>query len=128
MSVEMLEQVRERMLPMLRLVAEEYKPRVPEGYPIIVDSVANGVIGLEIDPSYAIYVTSDGNELFVDYYWRSSRIDARSSASREKFSGSPVFDRRPFSPLTTDLQLRNMIAELMAQHNYQPGLIHISDS
>lgn len=128
MSVEMLEQVRERMLPMLRLVAEEYRPRVPEGYPIIVDSVANGVVGLEIDPSYAIYVTTDGSDLFVDYYWRSSRIDARSSASREKFSGSPVYDRRPFSPLTTDLQLRNMIAELMAQHNYQPGLIHISDS
>ena len=39
MSVEMLEQVRERMLPMLRLVAQEYEPRVSEGYPIIVDSV-----------------------------------------------------------------------------------------
>jgi hypothetical protein len=127
-SVEMLEQVRERILPMLRLVAEEYRPRVPEGYPMIVDSVANGVVGLEIDPNYAIYITSDGNELFVDYYWRSSRYDARSSASREKFSGDPVYDRRPFSPYTTDLQLRNMIAELMALHNYQPGLIHISDS
>jgi hypothetical protein len=127
-SVEMLEQVRERILPMLRLVAEEYRPRVPEGYPIVVDSVANGVVGLEIDPSYALYFTSDGNELFVDYYWRTSRDDARSSASREKFSGSPVYDRRPFSPYTTDLQLRNMIAELMARHNYQPGLIHISDS
>ena len=128
MSVEMLEQVRERMLPMLRLVAEEYRPRVPEGYPIVVDSVANGLVGLEIDPSYAIYITSDGQELFVDFYWRSTRYDARSSASREKFSGSPVYDRRPFSPYTTDLQLRNMIAELMARHNFQPGLVHISDS
>ena len=127
-SVEMLQQVRERMLPMLRLVAEEYKPRVPEGYPIIVDSAANGVVGIEIDPSYALYVTSDGSELFVDYYVRSSRIDARSSASREKFSGSPLYDRRPLSPYVTDQQLRNMIAELMARHNYQPGLIHISDS
>jgi len=116
------------MLPMLRLVAEEYLPRVPEGYPIVVDSVGNGVIGIEIDPNYALYVTTDGKELFVDYYVRSSRIDARSSASREKFSGSPTYDRRPFSPYTTDLQLRNMIAELMARHNYQPGLIHISDS
>jgi hypothetical protein len=127
-SVEMLEQVRERMLPMLRLVAEEYRPRVPEGYPIIVESVANGVIGIEIDPSYALYITSDGKDIFADYYVRSSRIDARSSASREKFSGSPLYDRRPFSPYTTDIQLRNMIAELMARHNYQPGLIHISDS
>ena len=128
MSVEMLEQVRERMLPMLRLVAAEYQPRVAAGYPIIVDSVANGVIGIEIDPNYALYVTSDGKDLFVDYYVRSTRFDARSSASREKFSGSPQYDRRPFSPYTTDQQLRNMIAELMARHNYQPGLIHITDS
>lgn len=127
-SVEMLEQVRERMMPMLRLVAEEYRPRVPEGYPIIVDAVDRGVFGLEIDPSYSIYIASDGNQLFVDYYWRASRDDARSSAMREKFSGSPVFDRRPLSPFVTDLQLRNMIAELMARHNSQPGLVHISDS
>ena len=50
-SQEMLEQVRERVMPMLRLVAEEYRPRVPEGYPIVVDAVASGVIGLEIDPA-----------------------------------------------------------------------------
>jgi hypothetical protein len=127
-SVEMLEQVRERIMPMLRLVAEEYRPRVPEGYPIVVDSVANGLVGLEIDPSYALYVTTDGNELFADYYYRSSRTDARSSASREKFSGSPVYDRRPLSPYVTDIQLRNMIAELMSRHNFQSGLVNISDS
>jgi hypothetical protein len=127
-SVEMLEQLRVRMMPMLRLVAEEYRPRVPEGYPVVVDAVSNGLIGLEIDPSYALYVTSDGSELFVDTYYRSSRADARSSAMREKFSGSPVYDRRPLSPEITDLQLRNLIAELMARHNFQPGLVHISDS
>ena len=128
MSVEMLEQVRERMLPMLRLVAEEYRPRVAEGYPVIVDSVPTGVIGIEIDPNYALYITSDGQEVFVDYYVRSTRSDARSSASREKFAGAPHVDRRPLSPYATDVQLRNMVAELMARHNYQPGLIHISDS
>src|SRR5215204_1232701 len=70
-SVEMLEQVRERVIPMLRLVAEEYRPRVAEGYPMIVDSVASGVVGLEIDPNYAIYITTDGKDLFVDLYVRS---------------------------------------------------------
>lgn len=127
-SVEMLEQVRARMMPMLRLVAEEYQTRVPEGYPLLVDAIDRGVFGLEIDPSYALYVASDGDGLFVDYYWRSSRYDARSSAMREKYSGSPIFDRRPLSPDVTDLQLRNMIAELMSRHNTQPGLVHISDS
>lgn len=113
---------------MLQLVAAEYRSRVPEGYPIVVDAVPSGMIGIEIDPSYALYITQDGEELFVDLYFRSSRIDARSSASREKFSGTPVYDRRPLSPTATDVQLRNLIAELMTQHNYQPGLIHISDS
>jgi hypothetical protein len=128
MPAETLEQVRDRMMPMLRLVAAEYGPRVPEGYPIVVDAVPSGMIGIEIDPNYALYVTQDGDDLFVDFYVRSSRIDARSSASREKFSGSPVYDRRPLSPTATDVQLRNLIAELMTRHNYQPGLIHISDS
>ena len=90
-SIEMLEQTRERMMPMLRLVASEYRPRVPEGYPIVVDSVANGLFGIEIDPNYALYVTSDGDELYADFYWRSTRYDARSSASRDKFSGAPVY-------------------------------------
>jgi hypothetical protein len=127
-SVEMLEQVRERIMPMLRLVAEEYQRRVPEGYPNVVDSVTNGLVGIEIDPSFAMYVTAEGNELFADFYYRSSRTDARSSASREKFAGSPVYDRRPLSPYVTDIQLRNLIAEIMSRHNFQPGLIHISDS
>jgi hypothetical protein len=127
-SEEQLRQLRERMMPMLRLVADEYRARVPEGFPVIVDAVDRGVFGLEIDPSYALYVTSVDDELFVDYYWRSSRYDARSSAMREKFAGSPIYDRRPLSPNATDIELRNAIAELMARHNFQPGLVHISDS
>ena len=128
MANEMLEQVRNRLLPMLHLVADQYRPRVAEGYPVIVDAVPQGLIGLEIDPNYALYITSDGEQLFADYYYRSSRNDVRSSASREKFAGSPVYDRRPISPALTDIQLRNMVAELMTRHNYQPGLVHLSDS
>ena len=128
MANEMLEQVRNRLLPMLHLVAEQYRPRVPEGYPVVVDAVPQGLIGLEIDPNYALYIASDGGQLYADYYYRSSRNDVRSSASREKFAGSPVYDRRPISPALTDVQLRNMVAELMTRHNYQPGLVHISDS
>jgi hypothetical protein len=127
-SEETLRQLRERMMPMLRLVAEEYRQRVPEGFPVVVDAVDRGVFGLEIDPSYALYVTAGDGDVFLDYYWRSSRYDARSSAMREKFAGSPIYDRRPLSPHATDVELRNAIAELMARHNYQPGLVHISDS
>jgi hypothetical protein len=125
---EMLEKVRDRLLPMLQLVAEQYRPRVAEGYPVIVDAVPQGLVGLEIDPNYALYITSDGGQLFADFYYRSTRNDVRSSASREKFSGSPVYDRRPISPALTDVQLRNMVAELMTLHNFQQGLVHITDS
>jgi hypothetical protein len=125
---EMLEQVRNRLLPMLQLVAEQYRPRVAEGYPVVVDAVPQGLVGLEIDPNYALYITSDGGQLYADFYYRSSRNDVRSSASREKFAGSPVYDRRPISPALTDVQLRNMVAELITRHNFQPGLVHITDS
>ena len=128
MSLEMLEQIRVRIMPMLRMVADEYRHRVAEGYPIVVDSVENGLVGLEIDPSYALYLTTDGQQLYADYYYRSSRNDTRSSASREKFAGSPIYDRRPISPSVTDIDVRNMIAELMTRYNFQPGLVHISDS
>ncbi len=128
MANEMLEQVRNRLLPMLQLVAEQYRPRVAEGYPVVVDAVAQGLVGLEIDPNYALYITSDGGQLYADFYYRSSRNDVRSSASREKFAGSPVYDRRPISPALTDVQLRNMVAELLTRHYFQPGLVHITDS
>ncbi len=128
MSVEMLARVRERMLPMLRLAAEEYRHRAPEGYPVVVDAVENGTVGIELDPSYALYVVSDGTDLYADLYYRSSRTDARSSASREKFAGLPFSDRRPLRPGVSDQELRNLIAELMARWNIQPGIIHITDS
>jgi hypothetical protein len=125
---ETLEQLRQRLMPMLRLVAAEYAQRVPEDYPIIVDSVANGLVGIEIDPNYALYFTVEGDQLYADIYWRSSRYDARTSASREKFAGSPLYDRRRLPPSISDIDLRNLIAELMSRYNFQQGVIHISDS
>lgn len=116
------------MLPMLRLAAAEYAQRTPPGYPVVVDAVEAGTIGIEIDPSYALYIVSDNDELYADLYYRSSRTDARSSASREKFSGQPANDRRPLPPTLSDQVLRNLIAEIMARYNQQPGLIHITDS
>ena len=78
--------------------------------------------------STPLYFTVEGDQPYADFYWRSSRIDARTSAMREKFAGSPLYDRRPLSPSISDIELRNLIAELMSRYNYQPGLIHISDS
>jgi hypothetical protein len=120
--------VRERFLPMARLAAEEYRHRTPEGYPVVVDAPESGTIGIEIDPSYALYLVSDGDDLYADFYVRAPRTDARSSASREKFGGLPFPDRRPLDPNASDQQLRNLLAELMSIWNFQPGVIHITDS
>jgi hypothetical protein len=127
-SIELLADLRERVLPMLAVAAENYHRRVPEGYPVVVDAVDNGVVGLELDPSYALYFTTDGADLFAQLYRRSPRTDALSSAGRQKESGLPVLDRRPLSPTVSDQGLRNLVNELMLYWNQQPGIIHISDS
>lgn len=127
-SVAVLRNIRDRMLPMLRLVTNEYEHRTPDGYPVVVDSPEQGLVGWEIDPNYALYIVSEGGEVFADLYYRSHRADSRTSASREKFAGAPASDRRSLSPVPTDQVLRNLIAELMSRYNAQPGIIHITDS
>lgn len=127
-SVELLSGIRDRMLPMMRLAAREYEVRTPVGYPVLVDTVDEGTIGIEIDPSYALYIISDGTDVYADLYYRTHRADARSSASREKFAGQPANDRRPLPGDPSDQSLRNLLAEIMSRYNAQPGIIHISDS
>lgn len=127
MSVQALDGVRARILPMLQVAAEQYQGRVPAGYPNVVDSLENGVIGIELDPSFALYVTSEGEELYADVYRRAPRSDNRSSASREKFGGLPFDGRRLLRPDVSDQGLRNLIHELMHYWNMQYGILFITD-
>lgn len=124
----MLAAIRERVLPMLHFTANEYRHRTPDGYPVVVDAPESGMVGIELDPAFALYLTTDGRELFADLSYRSARYDARSSASREKFGGMPFSDRRTLAPDASDQALRNLIAELMSRWNFQPGIIHVTDS
>lgn len=125
---EQLQGIRNRVMPMLELVATEYAGRTPAGYPVIVDAPERGLVGIELEPSFSLYFTTDGESIFADYYYRSHRIDARSSASRAKFSGRPVEDRRVISPAITDIELRNLIAEVLSRWNTQPLIVHITDT
>ena len=117
-----------RFGPMLDQVREDYKGRVPEGYPTISRDANRGNYGIQLDPNFALFIVSDGEALFADMTYRSSRTDARSSASREKFSGMTVFDRRPIEPTISDQELRNLLAELLTRFNMQPLMIHITDT
>ncbi len=128
MAVEQLAEMRDRILPMLRYIAEEYRGRVPDGYPTIVDAPDRGAVGIELDPSHALYLTSDGTGVSVHLTYRASRYDTRSSASREKFGGMPINDARPVAADVDDQTLRNLIAELTSRWNYGQTIIHLSDT
>ncbi|HET9660402.1 MAG TPA: hypothetical protein VFP05_08720 [Thermomicrobiales bacterium] len=117
-----------RFEPMLEQAQRDYQDRVPAGYPTISRDASRGNYGIQLDPNFALFLATDGEQLFADFTYRSSRADARSSASREKFSGMPVFDRRPIEHTISDQELRNMLAELLARFNMQPLLIHITDT
>lgn len=128
MSAQLVASVRDRIVPMLEYVAQEYRTRVPAGYPVIVDQPEHGTVGIELDNAHALYVVSEGGNLFADFYYRSTRWDARSSASREKFGGAPFQDRRPLPADVSDQALRNLIAELLSRFNYEQNLIHMTDT
>ena len=128
MSVDQLTTIRDRFLPMARYVEQEYRFRVPAGYPVLHDDTNRGVTGIEIDPSHSLYLTTDGEALYAELTFRSSRFDARSSAGREKFGGRAVVDRRPLPADITDQALRNLLSELMSRWNSQQTVIHITDT
>ena len=128
MSTQVLNDIRDRAIPMLQFTAREYQGRVPAGYPVITDEPQAGTVGISLDPAHSLYFISDGESLYVDFYYRSSRWDARSSASREKFAGSPFQDRRVLPASISDQGLRNLIAELNSRFNSQQTIIHITDT
>lgn len=119
--------LRERVLPLLRVAADSYQGRMPEGYPNIVDDVDEGVIGLQLDPDYALYFRQEDDEVSAEIYRRFPRTDNRSSAGWQKYGGQPYVDRRPLGRVVSDQALRNLIAELSSYYNSQPGLLYITD-
>ena len=93
-----------------------------------MDTPERGVVGLELDPSHSLYFIDDGAVVQAQFHYRSPRNDAQSSASREKFSGLPVDDSRVVDASISDQGLRNLIAELLSRWNFQPLIIHITDT
>lgn len=113
---------------MLDLAVGEYANRMPQNYPRVIDEVDRGTLGLMLDPSHSLHFVSDGTNLYVELMARSSRADARSSASRQKYAGLPYNDRRLVPADVSDQELRNYIGELVARWNMLPRIIHITDT
>jgi hypothetical protein len=126
-DANVLDEIRGRIVPMFEVAAEQYRNRVPAGYPNVIDQPARGSLGLEIDPNYALFITSEGEAVFAEIYRRIPRTDSRTGAGRQRPAGVPFNDRRLLDPAISDQGLRNLISELMSYFNQQPGLIHITD-
>jgi hypothetical protein len=122
-----LDDIRNRIVPMFEVAAEQYRGRVPAGYPNVVDQSARGTLGLEIEPNFALYITSESDGIHAEIYRRAWRSDSRSGAGRQRPAGVPFQDRRLIDPNISDQGLRNLIAELMSYFNQQPGLLYITD-
>jgi hypothetical protein len=122
-----LKSIRDRILPMMQIAVDQYQGRVQTGYPVIVDDVERGTVGLELEPSFALYITRDDTGMYAEVYRRMARTDARATAQRQKYGGAPLADRRPLSPDVDDQTLRNLIAELKNYVNFQPGNIWLTD-
>lgn len=122
-----LEELRDRVLPMMRHVQREYEFRVRSGFPIVVDAPAQGMVGLELDANFSLYFLTDGDSLVARVSYRSSRYDTRSTASREKFGGATIVDDRPIDASVDDAVLRNLIAELMSRFNQQQTMLYFTD-
>lgn len=122
-----LENIRDRMIPMMQVAVEQYRGRMSAGYPAIVDEVERGTIGLEFDPNYALYITEDDTGVYAEVYRRMGRTDTRSTAGRQKYGGAPLADRRPLPEVVDDQTLRNLLAEMKNYVNFQPGLLWLSD-
>jgi hypothetical protein len=122
-----LKNIRDRVIPMMEVAANQYQGRVAAGYPIIVDDLQRGTVGLELDPNFALYFTQDDTGLYAEVYRRLARTDSRATAQRQKYGGAPLSDRRPLPDVVDDQTLRNLIAELKNYVNYQPGLLWLSD-
>ena len=58
-SIEVVQHLRSRILPMFQYVQTEYRDRVPSGYPNVVDTADRGVVGIELDPSHSLYIVTD---------------------------------------------------------------------
>lgn len=122
-----LAEIRNRFIPILKVTANQYAGRVPTGYPNLVDDVDGGTVGIELDPSFAVYVTEDADGVFAQMYKRDPRVDARATAGRQKYAGAPMSDRRPVIGEISDQELRNLVGELKVAYNTQPGILYITE-
>lgn len=89
-DANVLDDIRGRIVPMFEVAAEQYRKRVPAGYPNVIDQPARGSLGLEIDPNFALFITHEGEAVYAEIYRRIPRTDSRTGAGRQRPAGVPL--------------------------------------
>jgi hypothetical protein len=124
-----LRDLRDRMIPMFEVVAEDWAHRTEPGYPVVFDNVeTNGYFGVTLDPGYSLFVMIDRGGIVAQLNVIAWRTDVRSAANYEKFTSLPAGGMKTLSAKMTDNQLRNLISELLSHWNVQPLVIRVTDS
>lgn len=128
-GIDEIRTLRGRMLPMFKAIADEFSTRSQPGYPLVFDNIdGGGYFGILLDPSYGLYIMTDGESVFAQLNILGWRTDVRSSAQKEKFSNVPFTGTVPMSTSLSDNALRNLISELLASWNTQPQFMNQADS
>jgi len=126
---EELRELRDRLLPILREIGQQFRGRGVPGYPVTVDDVElGGYFGWELAPGYGLYIVAEADGLVAQLQTMSWRNDVHASAGRERFGATPSVATLPISAEMSDAQLRNLVARVLASWHKQPLLIHQSDS
>ena len=127
MSTEALNDIRDRLRPMLDVAVDQYLHRVPRGYPNVIDTPERGLVGIEIDGNHALFISDENGDLYAEIYRRVQRTDARAGAGYQKYGGLPFADRRALPERPSDQDLRNLVAELMSYFNQQQTILFITE-
>lgn len=128
-GIDEIRLLRNRMLPMFEVIAQRWKTRSQPGYPLVFDNIdSGGYFGILLDPSYGLYIMTDGESVFAQLNILGWRTDVRSSAQKEKFSNVPFTGTIPVSTGMSDNALRNLTSELLASWNTQPQFMNQADS
>ncbi|MCS7256473.1 MAG: hypothetical protein RMJ05_08580 [Thermomicrobium sp.] len=120
--------LRQRLLPMLRRIAEQLADRTVPGYPVLVDDPDHGVVGIALAPGFGLYIAREGERTVLRRERILHRTLVHTSAGREWFGGEPYEESEEIDPSISDIELRDEVARLLAAWHKHPLIIRQSDS
>jgi len=120
--------LRQRLLPMLRRIAEGLADRTIPGYPVLVDEPEQGVVGIALAPGFGLYLVREGERTVLRRERVLHRTGVHTAAGREWFGGEPYEEVEEIDPSASDVELRDELARLLAAWHKHPLIIRQSDS